>query len=304
MDPSADPLRAVGVVIVAYRSADVIEGALRPLSGDRLADIVVVDNASPDDTTAVVHELALPRVRVVPQVDNLGFGAGCNRGVASVDPAAELILFLNPDASITTASLEQLVSYLDAHPSCALVAPLLLQGGVPIYSDGRDGTLFTELRPLLPKEIGWVLPQRRRAPSDTRTGPVAYTEGACMLVRRAALSAIGGFDERFFLYFEELDIAHAFRRQGWTVDVCRDVTVEHAVATATSQLPLAGRPVMIGSTVAYLRKWKGERAARAYGVAARLSWRLRVRTGDLERDAAARLVDALDRALAGERVAA
>ena len=291
-------------MIVSYRSADVIEGALRPLPAERLAGIVVVDNASPDDTAAVVTALARPNLRLAVEAENRGFGGGNNRGVAELDPAATLVLFLNPDASISTESLERLVAYLDEHPHCALVAPLLRSGGELIYSAGRDGTLWTEIRPLLPKEIGWMLPSRRRPPSKARTGPVAYTEGACMLVRRSALAAIGGFDERFFLYFEELDLAHQFRQRGWTVDLMCEITAEHAVATATSQLPLAGRPVMVASTVAYLRKWKGDRTVRIYAAAARLSWRLRIRTGDLDREAARRLRVALDAALLGERVTA
>jgi N-acetylglucosaminyl-diphospho-decaprenol L-rhamnosyltransferase len=304
MESSSDPLGAVGVVIVSYRSANVIEDALRPLPVERLAEVVVVDNASPDDTTAVVRALDVPGIRLLVLDENVGFGAGNNHGVAALAVRAELVLLLNPDASIAPAALEQLVAYLDANPRCAVVAPQLLQAGTPIYSAGRDATLVTELRALLPKEIGWVLPQKRLEPERTRTGPVGYVEGACMLVRRDALTAIGGFDERYFLYFEELDIAHALRAKGWTVDLCREVTADHRVATATGQLPLAGRPVLIGSTVAYLRKWKGERAARLYAVAARLSWRMRVLTRDLEREAEQRLRSALDRAVAGERVVA
>lgn len=299
-----DLLRRVGVVVVTYRSALVVAGALGSLATTRLADVVVVDNDSPDDTVAVVESMALPGVRLVRAGGNLGFGAGCNAGVAALDARAELVLFLNPDAAIAPSELEQLVGYLDSHPSCALVAPRLERSGEALHAAGRVGTLVTEVRPLLPKELGWVLPERRTSPSKTRGGPVGYTEGACMLVRRAELAAIGGFDERFFLYFEELDVAERFRARGKTVDLCLDAVATHAVGTATAELPLAGRPVMIASTVAYLRKWRGERAARWYGRAARASWWLRVRTGDLDRAAADRLRVALRDALAGHRVVA
>ena len=302
MPDTTDPLAAVGVVIVAYRSADVIADGLRALPTTRLAEVVVVDNASPDDTVAVVRGLDLPNVRVVDAGGNVGFGAGCNRGNYALPPSAELVLLLNPDAVVHPAALERLVDHLARNPACALVAPRLVQGERTIFSAGRVGTLVTELRPLVPKEVGWLLPARRYDPDRLRTGPVGYTEGACMLVRRSALEAIGGFDERFFLYFEELDVAHAFRARGWTVDLCLEAVAEHAVGTATSQLPLAGRPVMIGSTVAYLRKWRGERAAQIYARAARASWWLRTRTGDLDAAAAQRLRVALDDALAGRRV--
>lgn len=304
MPDADDPLAGVGVVIVAYRSAAVIAEGLGALALHRLADVVVVDNDSPDDTVAVVRALGLPTVRVVEAGENLGFGGGCNRGLAELDPAVDLVLFLNPDAAIDERSLERLVSYLSANPSCALVAPRMRRDGRAIHSAGRVGTLATEIRPLLPREIGWVLPARQLPPDACRTGPVGYTEGACMLVRRSALTAVGGFDERFFLYFEELDLAHAFRRRGWTVDLCCEAEARHAVGTATAELPLSGRPVMIGSTVAYLRKWRGPRAVRAYALAARASWWLRVRTGDLDPGAAQRLRTALRAAVAGDRVVA
>ena len=300
--PGVDPLATVGVVIVAYRSANVIRDGLLGLPTGRLADVVVVDNESPDDTVEVVTSLRLPKVRVHPAGGNLGFGAGCNRGVEQLDSSVSLVLFLNPDAVIDAASIERLVAHLEAHHETALVAPRLEQGGTPIFSSGRVGTLATEARALLPKEIGWLLPQRRRSPADDRTGPVGYTEGACMLVRRDRLEEVGGFDERFFLYFEELDLAHRFREKGWTVDLCVDAVAAHAVGTATGELPLRGRPVMVASTVTYLRKWRGERSARTYGVLARASWWLRTKTGDLDRPAAERLRVALDDALAGRRV--
>jgi len=299
-DKGGDPLGDIAVVIVTYRSADVIEACLRSLPVERLAEVVVVDNDSPDETVERVRSLVLPGVRVVATGENRGFGAGCNRGAREAAVGAGLLLFLNPDAEIDANAIEMLVAYLDAHPACALVAPRLVRGGEVLHSAGRVATLATEVRPLLPRQLGWLLPKRRIDPDAVITGPVGYAEGACMLVRRAEFDAVGGFDEGFFLYFEENDIALRFAERGRTTDLCVEASATHAVGTATSQLPLAGRSEMVRSTVRYLRKWRGERAVTVYALAARCSWWLRLRIGALDAAAASTLRRALADARAND----
>lgn len=287
-----EALRRVGVVIVTYASARTIERTLDALPLDGLGGLVVVDNASPDDTAAV----ARASNATVIQQENLGFGAGNNRGAAELE--TELLLFLNPDAVLYAEDLERLVAHLDAHPRCAVVGPRVTSGGQPTYAAGDIPSLLSEVRPLLPAPLSRLGPRRRIEPGTESTGPVGYVEGACFVVRREALEAAGGFDPGYFLYFEELELAQRVRRLGLEVHLCAEAVVEHAMGASTSGLAHRGSPHLVTSRIRYLRRWHGERAARTWARCAMLSWSLRSRAGRLDVTTARALREAARDALA------
>lgn len=263
--------------MVTFESAATVADALRALPLDRLASVVVVDNASTDDS-APVAEAAGATVDRSPR--NLGFGAGVDRAIAA-SPATPYVLVLNPDAAIETDDLARLVRYLDGHPSCALVGPQLRSAGRPITSAGREATLWTELRLVAPAPLARRLPDRRQPATDASSGPVGYVEGACVLVRRAALEAVGGFGPGWFLFYEELDLARRFRRAGYTVDLCADASAEHGVAVSRRSTALGAKPYLVGSAARYLARWHGRRAAVTFSTVARVTWWLRERRGAL-----------------------
>lgn len=287
----SDPLYRVGVVVVAYRSAATLPATLAALPLSRIGALVVVDNSSPDESGEVARRYG---AHVVHQ-PNLGFGAGNNRGVAEL--STELVLFLNPDAVLAAPDLERLVHHLDTHPRCAVVGPRVTSGGVPTYASGDLPTLASELRPLLPSPLSRLGPRRRHPPGRERTGPVGYVEGACFLVRRTALDRVGGFDEGYFLYWEEAELAQRLRRVGLEVHLCADSTVEHAMGVSTASTEHGGSTHAAASQIRYLRRWHGEASARTWAAAARVSWALRARTARLEPRHAAALRDAAREAL-------
>jgi N-acetylglucosaminyl-diphospho-decaprenol L-rhamnosyltransferase len=286
-------LRRVGVVIVTFNAAATVGETLAALPIERLGQVVVVDNGSSDASPSIARAAG---VTVVEQ-ENLGFGAGNNRGDAALD--TELVLFLNPDAVLHASELERLVAHLDAHPTCAVVGPLVTSGGTATYAAGRLTSLATEIRPLLPDPLSRFGPERRLDPMHASSGPVGYVEGACFLVRREVLAQAGGFDEGYFLYFEELELAQRAKRLGWEVHLCAEATVEHVRAASTSKIEHAGQPHLVTSQVRYMRRWHGERAARLWVRAALASWRLRRAMGRLDRDRATALAAAARAALAG-----
>lgn len=285
-------LSRVGVVTVTYASASTIADCLTALPTTSLGAVVVVDNASPDDTVAVVESLALPGVTLVHR-PNLGFGAGNNAGVAALPPDVEHVLFLNPDAVIAPADIERLSSYLDAHPSVAMAGPRLYKGGAPIHSAGRWPSVATEVRPLLPRVLSRRLPDRRHDPSYDVTGPVATVEGACMMARRSMLDEVGGFDQRYFLFFEELDLARRFGRRGWSVHLVADASAEHLVAASRSTTSHGARPELVRSQAKFFTKWGDTALLRVWPRAARASWWLRARLGRLTQAERAALREAL-----------
>jgi N-acetylglucosaminyl-diphospho-decaprenol L-rhamnosyltransferase len=266
----------VGVVIVTYASAADVIAALRALPTAELAHTVVVDNDSPDDTVAVVTALDLPNVEIVTQA-NAGFGAGNNTGRRHLGDNAQFALLLNPDCVIAPDDLAVLVDYLANHPGCALVGPQIRNpDGSPRTPGGRWlPSPRTELRPLLPAVIGDRFTRRQLDGTDVRSGPVGYVEGACMLVRLSAYDAVGGFDARYFLCFEEMDLAHRLGDAGWTVDLCADASATHAAQGSRAQVARFSLYHQYRSQRLYLERWFGEAATARYVRAAGVLWWLR-----------------------------
>ena len=259
-EPQAGNLAPVGVVVVSYRSEATIAAALDALPVADLAAVVVVDNASGDASAALARRHG---ATVVENPTNVGFGAACNRALPLLGPA-EYVLFLNPDAVIGEADLVALTQYLDANPRCAMVAPRLFRNGEPLTSAGSLATVRTEIRLVAPAPIARRICPRRFEPDYDATGPVGYVEGACFLARRNALAMVGGFDERFFLFYEELDLARRFAMLGFTADLCASASAEHLVAASRSTEPDRGHAHLVRSAELYLRKWHGRLAARLF----------------------------------------
>lgn len=285
-------MRDLAVVVVTYGSAAHITPTLLALPDD-LAGVVVVDNASTDDTVAVVRALDLPRVEVVTNERNVGFGAGNNIGLAAAPPS-RWVAFVNPDCHVDGPALDAIVDHLDRTASAALAVPRLVGDGGPISSAGRYPTVAGLVRYQLPEPVRRLFPERRLPPSYDRTGPVDTVEGACMVVDRAAIEAVGGFDERYFLFFEESDLARRFGATGRTVELVASATAWHAVGATRQGERLGSLPHYVRSAVHYLARWHGPAAVERYRRGMRVAWWLRWRAGTLDADDRRVLLAALD----------
>lgn len=195
----------IGVVVVTYHSGRTLAACLASVPRD--VPVVVVDNASADDTCQVARS-ARPDVALVQAPHNLGFGTACNLGAREL-PGHDL-LFLNPDACLEPGALEALMAVLGRDEQVGAVGPAILDAaGVLEWSWGEDASLLAE----------WTRRgehhQRRREAGAARA--VGWVTGGCCLVRRAAFEAVRGFDERYFLYFEDLDLCRRLRGAGYRV---------------------------------------------------------------------------------------
>jgi N-acetylglucosaminyl-diphospho-decaprenol L-rhamnosyltransferase len=250
----------VDAVIVSYNSRDTLLAGMSPLIEIPGVTVTVVDNASADGSLDVLSGLP---VRALQAGRNGGFGFGCNLGTAAGD--APYVLYINPDARIERADLERLVAVLDAKPDVGIVGPRLLDG---------DGVLIANLRTCQRASTIWaqacfvhrLLPRVRWGkeldPSPRAHDEVAYPEwvsGACMLVRRSALEQIGGFDEGFFLYSEDMDICARMRAHGWRIRYEPGATVRHEEGRSAPRTSLY--PVLAQSRVRYARKHFGRASA-------------------------------------------
>jgi GT2 family glycosyltransferase len=209
----------MAVVVVTYQSADHV-GAVLSAVGDQLRDgdeLVVVDNASADDSAAVARGAA-PQARVLEQPGNIGFAAGCNAGAAA--SSAPLLLFLNPDAMPAPGCLDGLRDAAEAQPSWgAWQALVTMDGGRRINTSGGV-THFLGM--------GWA--GRIGEPADPAPGSpreVDFASGAALCARRDAWDEVGGFDERYFMYGEDLDLGLRMWLSGHGVGVVPAARVEH-----------------------------------------------------------------------------
>jgi N-acetylglucosaminyl-diphospho-decaprenol L-rhamnosyltransferase len=262
----------VDAVVVSYNSRDHLRACVEPLARLDWVAVVVVDNASPDASLDVVRDLP---VRTIAGTDNVGFGRGSNAGTRL--GSAPYVLFLNPDARIEGAALRKLVDFLERDESVGLVAPRI---------ESEEGRLHHSLRRfprlrstyaqalflhrLLPR-AAWTDEVVRAADAYATEGDQEWVSGACMLVRRALLDQIGGFDERFFLYCEDMDLClriHTAARRVVYVPEAQATHVGGASAPAAAMLP-----VLASARVRYALKHRRgpqlllERAGIALGAA-------------------------------------
>lgn len=235
------PRRQVAAVIVNYNAGDALTAAVASLVADTAVDwdVVVVDNASVDGSADAL-ERAFPFVRVIRSAVNVGFGRGVNQGMAAT--TAPLVLLLNPDSVLRVGATATLAAALDAMPACAIVGPRILdldgreQGsarGDPDMLTGLFGRT-SALRRLLPSSS---LSQRNVVtagmPPGQTSRDVDWLSGACMLVRRSAFEAVGGFDERYFLYWEDADLCRRLRQAGHTIRYVPGAEAVHQVGRSS-----------------------------------------------------------------------
>jgi GT2 family glycosyltransferase len=206
----------MSVVIVTYNNADALGDSL-PLVGEQLREgdeIVVVDNASSDDSAAVA-ESSLPDAIVIRNSRNTGFAAGCNAGAGAA--SGELLVFLNPDATPAAGFRAAIES---APPEWgAWMGLVTMDGGAHVNTSG--GVLhYTGL--------GWAGQAGEDVAAAPATpGEVGFASGACLAIRRSDYADLGGFPEHFFMYCEDVDLSLRVRLRGRGVGVLPAARVDH-----------------------------------------------------------------------------
>ncbi|HEX8085581.1 MAG TPA: glycosyltransferase family 2 protein [Solirubrobacteraceae bacterium] len=210
---------AVAVVVVAHDSAGELGGSLGALR-DQLREgdeVVVVDSGSSDGSAEVARRV-LPEARVVDAGGNVGFAAGCNRGVGAT--SAPLVLLLNPDCVAQPGFLDALRAAAADRPGWAAWQALVtLPGGDRVNTAGNVVHFLG---------FGWVGGLDRPVAEVPREPhEVPFASGAAMMVRREAWERAGGFDERYFMYGEDLDLSLRLRLAGHGIGVVPDARCEH-----------------------------------------------------------------------------
>jgi len=257
---AATDLPRVSVVIVSYNACGDLHDCLASLAR-RVSlphEILVVDNGSSDGSPAMVRR-DYPGVRLIENAENLGFAAANNRGLTKA--RAPYALILNSDAEVQAGAVEAMAGLLDARPGVAIVGPRTLNpDGTPQVSFGPALTPFAEWR------------QRRRVRAVQARHPATlraldaetrheanpfWVSGSCFLARREALAAVGGFDEGFFLYEEDVDLCLRVRAAGWQIVFTPEAAVCHRLGASMRHDRFRARLEYHRSHLRYYRKHLG-----------------------------------------------
>jgi N-acetylglucosaminyl-diphospho-decaprenol L-rhamnosyltransferase len=248
------------IVIVNWNAGAYLADCVRAVSSARrsrfeLSSVTVVDNASTDGSLALLDHDDVPLALVRNDV-NRGFAVACNQGAELGD--GDYILFLNPDTRVSQSSLDESIAFM-SDPTNASVG---ICGGQMIGDDGRRGLscsrfptlsmflgMMTGLSQLAPRRF----PAQRLRPDElTGSGVVDQVIGAFFLVRRPLFDLLGGFDERFFMYMEEVDLSYRARQLGFASYYLEEAVVYHKERVSSDRAR--------GDRLAYLLRSRSEYA--------------------------------------------
>ncbi|MBI4670610.1 MAG: glycosyltransferase family 2 protein [Chloroflexi bacterium] len=283
----------ISFILVSWNVRELLKRALEAILADAaaancVAEIIVVDNASRDGTVEMLRA-DFPHVHVIANTENVGFTRGNNQGLtatasgqygtnavsfpspATAAASGRYIFLLNPDTELLPGALRALLDYMDAPENArvGIVGPQLVYADGSLQSSRRrfpkfstalfestkleqwfpNNSLITDYR-LRPNSV-------REMTDDSTTQDVDWVVGAAMFVRRAVYEQIGGFDERFFMYSEELDWCYRAKQAGWRVVYFPNARVLHHEGKSSEQV-IAQRDIYFHSSkVRYFKKHHG-----------------------------------------------
>jgi N-acetylglucosaminyl-diphospho-decaprenol L-rhamnosyltransferase len=240
--PVVEPGAAWAAVVVNYEAGPLLLACVESLLADTSAgppEVVVVDNGSRDDSVAAVRR-AHPAIRVVEPGGNVGYAAAANRGTALT--TAPVVAVCNADLEVQAGTAAAVLARFAAEPDLAAVGPALRNPDGSRYPSARTHpSLFDAAGHAL---VGRVRPRnrftRRYRQLDvdwTRARDVDWASGAMLFLRRAAVDSVGGWDERYFMYVEDLDLCWRLGHMGWRISYEPGGEVLHVQGASTARRP-------------------------------------------------------------------
>jgi hypothetical protein len=230
----------VSAILVNYNAGRELSLALQSIADDLAGqpwEAVVVDNASSDGSVESVAAFA-PHARVLQNRENVGFARGVNQGLAAT--AGPMVLIMNPDCRLAPGACDALTRELQGSDRVALVGPRILNPDGSVQGSARgDPDMFTGLfgrTTLLRRALPHLAVSQRNVVEGAAAGEhidVDWLSGACMLARRSALDQVSGFDERYFLYWEDADLCRRLRARGYRIRYVPRATAVHRVGHST-----------------------------------------------------------------------
>jgi hypothetical protein len=246
----------LSIIVVNWNTRDLLRDCLESVEEtvrDLSYEVIVVDNASTDGSVAMLRE-RFPRVRVIENTENRGFGAANNQAMKIM--AGRYALLLNSDTRLTEDAVQSFFSFLESRPDVAMACGQLLN------ADGsRQNSIaaFPGLLTLLTNTpfLEYLFPKRFPSKRNDYAGPIEVDSaiGACLMVRKAAIDAVGMFDERYFFFFEETDWARQMNAAGWKVFFVPTAFIHHLQGQSIGR-NIRSRIEFYRSRYKYFRKWE------------------------------------------------
>ena len=222
----------VGMVMLTWNQRDMTLEGLASLADLHAPppEVVLVDNGSLDGTLeAVRHQY--PKVKIIANPSNLGFCAANNSGAELLlrQPGLEYVMFVNNDIEIAPDCVNRLVAFMDSNPEAMSCGPMIFYHQPSDLVWAAGGRIFSDL--------SWFPPLGRDRPDPhwKRPRQVDYIHGCALLVRRSVIEQLGGFDERFFIYHDEVDWCHRMKQAGGQVWLVPEAKLWHKVTQAVGQ---------------------------------------------------------------------
>lgn len=225
----------ISAIIVNYNAGELLLECVNSLLDCPLEiEVIVVDNASSDDSLAALEDF--PEVTIIRNQLNTGFSAGCNQGLQQA--AADYLLFLNPDCSIAPDAVSQMLNCLQNHPQVGMVGGLLINSDGTEQAGGRRAVPTpwrSFVRAFGLSRFGTRWPYLffdfylHNLPLPDQPIELEAISGACMLVKSEAIDDVGLWDEGYFLHCEDLDWCMRFRQKGWKIMFVPTAKIIHAL---------------------------------------------------------------------------
>jgi len=239
----------IGAVVVDHDGGGLLEACVRSLLDEGAAPVVVVENGAPGSVATALHGVRAtrpaPPVHIVQPRRNLGFGSGVNRGLAALAGSSappEWVLVSNPDLVVHAGALSALRAALETHPAWALVGPRIFTESGEVYPSVRSFPSFTDaaghaLLALYKPENPFTRRYNPGTPEGGLMTEAEWVSGSCFLGRRSALEELGGFDESYFMYNEDMDLCWRAHHAGWGVGFAGTAEVTHVQGVSTARHP-------------------------------------------------------------------
>jgi N-acetylglucosaminyl-diphospho-decaprenol L-rhamnosyltransferase len=261
----------LSILIVTYECRDWAQKCLQSIyatSGDVELEVIVLDNASRDGTVAMIRA-EFPEATVIESCENIGFARGVNQ--AALRASGEYVLLLNPDTAVHSGSLSSMIEFARRHPAHGLYGGRTLRPDGTVDPSSCWGlptawslvcfgfmltTLFKRSRLLDPESLG-------RWDRDT-VREVGIVTGCLLLVPRRIWEDLGGFDERFFMYGEDADLAIRARKKGYRPVITPEAVVTHEVGASSGTRPDKLVLLLRGRSTLLRKHWP--RGRRVFGL--------------------------------------
>ncbi|SPP66510.1 glycosyltransferase family 2 protein [Nitrospira lenta] len=225
----------LSMAVISYNTRDLLLACLQSVQDSTTNvkyELIVVDNASRDGSADAVR-IRFPHITVIANAENEGFAKACNQ--AAVVSSGRYLLLLNSDTVMQQHTLRTMMTCLDQHLDIGVVSCLqrdgegrVLQSCFPFPSI-RDHVRYAEMLPTVVRRVVGTLP-----PTDcTQSQDVEWANGACLMIRKALYDRLGGLDERFFMYFEDVDLCRRIQQLGYRVRHVAEGEVVHLLGRSS-----------------------------------------------------------------------